>query len=184
MKFTPTLLSILFAVSTELSALPHSVRAADVMSRTAAFAEPPRLVSAKTPYTDTSTLDATYYFTLELPANAGVPLQQVSFSQTEGSQRIRFNRKDSSAFEGTPDRPGPKLTVKSTTSDRERQAISVTFDPPVTPGKVITIALRPVRNPLYDGVYLFGVTAFPVGERTNGQFLGYGRFQFYTDGNN
>jgi hypothetical protein len=59
----------------------------------------------------------------------------------------------------------------------------VTFDPPVPPGKIITIGLRPTRNPLYDGVYLFRVTAFPPGEKATGQFLGFGRLQFYTDGN-
>jgi len=35
--------------------------------------------------------------------------------------------------------------------------------PPVTRAK-LTIGLRPVRNPRFSGVYLFGVTAYPVGE--------------------
>ncbi|HEY9294790.1 MAG TPA: DUF2808 domain-containing protein [Phormidium sp.] len=41
------------------------------------------------------------------------------------------------------------------------------------------MALDPVRNPCFSGVYLFGVTAFPQGEKAHGQFLGFGRFHFY-----
>jgi len=57
----------------------------------------------------------------------------------------------------------------------------VTFDPPVTPGKR-SIGLRPVRNLRFSGVYLFGVTAYPVGEKSHGQFLGFGRLHFYGGG--
>jgi len=151
---------------------------------TIAFVQPPLLVTAKTPYTDTDVPDTTYYFTLDLPANAGEPLQRVTFSQTEGGQLIRFDLKHSRAFEGTQDHEGRKLALQpSAKGDRQAQSITVTFDPPVPPGRTVTIALRTIRNPLYDGTYLFGVTAFPAGEQANGQFLGYGRLQFYTDGN-
>ncbi len=150
-----------------------------------AFAEPPLLVAAKTPYTDTDVWDTTYYFTLELPLTAGEPLQKVTFSQTESIEMIRFDIKHSRAFEGTQDHQGLKLALEPPGKrDRQTQTVTVKFDPPVSPGKTVTIALRTIRNPLYDGIYLLGVTAFPAGERTNGQFLGYGRLQFYTDGDN
>ena len=54
---------------------------------------------------------------------------------------------------------------------------TIAFDPPVSPGTTVTVALRAKRNPS-GGVYLFGVTAFPAGERSWGQFLGYGRLHF------
>jgi hypothetical protein len=52
----------------------------------------------------------------------------------------------------------------------------VVFEPAIAPGKTVTVALRPVQNPNFPGVYLFGVTAFPPGEKVHGQFLGFGRF--------
>ena len=175
----------LLIVSFGLGALPLPLLSAvDAANGTIAFTQPPRLVSASTPYTDISILDATYYFTIELPATSGEPLQRVTFSQTEGSQRLRFDQQDSVAFEGMRSHHGPKLALKQTNSDRTSQAVTVTFDPSVAPGKTVTIGIRPVRNPLYDGVYLFGVTAFPPGEQAAGQFLGFGRLQFYTDGDN
>lgn len=35
---------------------------------------------------------------------------------------------------------------------------------------------------MFSGVYLFGVTAFPAGEKSHGQFIGFGRLHFYNDG--
>jgi hypothetical protein len=32
------------------------------------------------------------------------------------------------------------------------------------------------HNPIGGGVYLFGVTAYPMGDHSSGMFLGYGRF--------
>lgn len=194
MKCVSTFFTTLFVFSTGW-VLPHPVAYAVKTDGTISFAQPPLLISATTPYTDTNVWDTTYYFTLELPVNAGEPLQRVTFSQTEGTERIRFDLKHSGAFEGTRDRRGPKLTLKPPAKSdlaearylpvvaRQTQPVTVTFDPPVPPGKTVTIGLRTVRNPLYDGVYLFSVTAFPAGEQAAGQFLGFGRLQFYTDGN-
>ena len=155
------------------------------------FASPPRLVGAATTYNEVYVWGATYYFTLSLPENAGEPLQKVTINQHEGVDNIRFNLKDSFAFEGTRSREGQKLGFKDANSDgsanasgeRKSRTITLTFDPPVPPGKTITIALKPQQNPTVAGVYLFGVTAFPAGEKSHGQFLGYGRLQFYSHGN-
>jgi hypothetical protein len=45
--------------------------------------------------------------------------------------------------------------------DAETNAIAVNFDQPVRPGEVVTIGLKPRRNPRYSDIYLFSVTAFP-----------------------
>jgi hypothetical protein len=146
------------------------------------FVQPPRLVNAVTTYKDTYVWGATYYFTVSLPENAGEPLQRITFNQREGADRVRFDLKDSFAFEGTRPKKSSQLGLKDVTSDRKTKTISLTFDPPVSPGRTITIALKPIRNPIVAGVYLFGVTAFPPGEQAHGQFLGYGRLQFYNFG--
>jgi hypothetical protein len=146
------------------------------------FKKPPNLISATTTYKETYVWGATYYFTVELPENAGEPLQRVTINQRQGFEDIRFDLEDTQAFEGTPRHKGERLTLKQVTNDAETKTISVTFDPPVTPGKTFTIGLRPVRNPQVGGAYIFGVTAFPAGEKPYGLYLGPGRLQFYDNG--
>jgi hypothetical protein len=145
------------------------------------FVQPPDLVEATTTFNSVNVWGATYYFTINVPENAGEPLQRVMITQREGADDIRFDLKDSRAFVGTRSNKGARLTL-SVTRDRENRTVSVMFDPPVAPGQTITIGLRPVQNPRSSGIYLFGVTAFPVGEKSHGQFLGFGRLHFYGDG--
>lgn len=145
------------------------------------FKQPPRLLNAVTTFNDVNVWDAVYYFTINLPKGADEPLQEVKINQREGFDRIRFDLDDSFAFIGKPSDRGKRLPL-SITSDRKLRTVSLKFNPPVSPGETLTIALKPVRNPATDGIYLFGVTAFPRGEKSHGQFLGFGRFHFYGDG--
>lgn len=181
MKYVRKLLGTLLIVSTGISSLPHIANAVTLSNGEVAFAQPPRLVSASTPYTDTNFPNPTYYFTLEVPAAAGEPLQQVTFTQRSGTENIEFAPDETIAFIGTRHRQGQSLAVKTVRSDAQRQTVTVTFDSPIPPGQTVTIGLRPYRNPFYDGVYLFDVTAFPSGRQTAGQSLGVGRLQFYSD---
>jgi hypothetical protein len=103
----------------------------------------------------------------------------VTINQKEGVEDIRFRLDDTVAFEGTPDSKGQKLQLKDINSDRNTRTISLTFESPVPPGKTVTIGLKPSQNPAFSGVYLFGVTVYPSGEKPREQFLGYGRLQFY-----
>jgi hypothetical protein len=143
------------------------------------FAQPPRLVEAATTQNSLRVWGATYYFTISLPANASEPLQQVTFNQKQGVDTLRYNLEETRAFEGTRRNRGTELKLAAGMLDQDPQTVVVNFNPPVTPGKTVTIGLRPVYNPNVSGVYLFGVTAFPAGEKTHGQFLGFGRLQFY-----
>lgn len=174
----------LFVLSAGLWFLPLSVAyAVTKADGTTAFTQPPILVTATTPYTDTNIRGTTYYFTIELPATAGEPLKQVNFTQIQGTDNIRFDSQDSRAFEGTRDHRGAKLALKPAISNQQQQSFTVTFDSPVPPGKTVTIGLRPLQNPISDGVYLFKVTAFPNGQQSTGQHIGIGRLQFYNRGN-
>lgn len=154
-------------------------QAVQLRDGTVYFVQPPDLVDATTTYNNVNMWGATYYFTIDVPENAGEPLQRVTITQKEGGYDIRFDLEDSRAFVGTRSDKGERLTLGSVTRERETKTVSVTFSPPVTPGKTVTIGLRPVRNPMFAGVYLFGVTAFPPGEKSHGQFLGFGRLHFY-----
>lgn len=143
------------------------------------FEQPPRLEGATATHKTTYFWGSTYYFTLTVPDNAGEPLQTVMIAPEPGPDRARFNLKNTEAFERVGKGARTKLSIKEVTADPKTRAISVTFDPPVAPGRTVTIGLYASRNPDVGGVYLYGVTAFPAGEQPSGQFLGYGRIQIY-----
>jgi len=143
-----------------------------------AFNYPPRLVRATTSYKSPHT-PATYYFTLAIPQNAGEPLGAVTISQRENSDTISFDPSRSRAFLGNRfvrDSEIPLASIGGEQPNKPGEA-TIAFDPPVPPGNTVTVALRAKRNPS-GGVYLFGVKAFPDGENSSGQFLGYGRLHF------
>lgn len=145
------------------------------------FVHPPSLVSAATTERRTSDSSASYFFTLSVPEDAGEPLQQVEIAQRDGSTQARlvqFDAEDSRAFVGTRRDRGDDLNLGKNNYNRDSQTLSVVFDPPVPPGTTVTLELQPKRNPRRDGIYLFGVTAYPAGADAHGQFLGYGRLQF------
>ena len=173
-----TLLGTTLALVAGMGGVTTPVTQAVQVRGTFYFVQPPDLVSATTTYKSVNVWGATYYFTINIPEKAGEPLQRVTFTQREGTDRVRFDLEDSRAFLGTRYDKGSKLTLGEVTNSEER-IVSVRFDPPVPPGRTITVGLRPKRNPRFSGTYLFGVTAFPVGEKSHGQFLGFGRFQFY-----
>ncbi len=83
---------------------------------------------------------------------------------------VYFKLDDSRAFVGTRNQKGARLSLAQVTQDRKKQTVVLNFDPPVTPGQTITIGLRPVQNPRISGVYLFGITVYPWGEKSHGQF--------------
>ncbi|MBG1267457.1 DUF2808 domain-containing protein [Nostoc sp. WHI] len=156
-------------------------QAVQLRDGTVYFVQPPKLVSATTTYENVNVWGAIYYFTINVPENAGESLQKVTITQKEGAENIRYDLNDTRAFVGTRDRQEFRLTLGAVTSDRKTQTVTVNFEPPLTPGQTVTIALRPLSNPSISGVYLLGVTAFPVGEKSHGQFLGFGRLQFYSN---
>lgn len=156
-------------------------QAVQLQDGTVYFNSPPTLENAATTERLTTIRGATYYFTLNLPENAGEPLQRVTIAQQDSSnavRRVEYETEDTRAFIGTNRRGENPLTLGETTYDRDTQTVSVTFDPPVPPGTVVTIGLRPERNPRQEGIYEFGVTAYPAGDKSYGQFLGYGRLSF------
>jgi hypothetical protein len=145
------------------------------------FVSPPALVSAATTEERVSDSSASYYFTISIPEGAGEPLGRVEIAQRDGSIRsrlVQFEAENSRAFVGSRRDRGDDLPLGETRYDRDSQTLSITFDPPVSPNTIVTLELQPERNPLRDGIYLFGVTAYPAGADGYGQFLGYGRLQF------
>jgi hypothetical protein len=143
------------------------------------FEKPPRLLSVSTSQNGTYIWGATYYFTVKVPDNAGVPLQKLEIELQASPGRPIFTASQLEAFEGNRKKPGDKISVKDVSINAQTQIISVTFDPPVKPDKTVTLRIYPVRNPNTGGTYLYGVTAFPAGEQPSSQFLGFGRIRIY-----
>jgi hypothetical protein len=142
---------------------------------TVQFAGVPRLGKVSTTNNQAWNWGATYLFTLQVPADASEPLGRVVLEQTEGVDTVKFKLKRTYAYlNGDRDQ---KVLIEATQPEPNR--LDLHFEPPVAPGSVITIGLRPYQNPSVGGVYLFGVTAFPAGEQVRSQFIGYGRLQFY-----
>lgn len=162
--------------------MPIPARAVTLANGTTYFVRPPRFEGAITTQKAARFFGATYYFTLSLPDNAGESLQKVVITPQAAPDRVEFNLDQTEAFEGKADREGSELPVQTVTQDPQTRAITITFDPAIAAGKTVTIGLYANRNPDGGGTYLYGVTAFPPGDKAYGQFLGYGRIQIYDDG--
>ncbi|OIP76155.1 MAG: hypothetical protein AUK48_06295 [Oscillatoriales cyanobacterium CG2_30_44_21] len=184
-KYVKSLTKAFVGISLSAFALiPLSLGAVQLRDGKTYFVQLPMLMGAETTRNSIYVSGATYYFDIALPANMGEPLQKIEISQAEGFETIGFIRDRTVTYLQTGT---GRLEISSSTEitlkeGRDRPTISVSFDAPIpadSQGKLI-IGLRPVHNPRYDGVYLFGVTASPQGDRPNSQFLGYGRLSFYS----
>ena len=150
------------------------------------FVQLPFFLEAETTVNRIYSGNATYYFAIALPQNMGEPLQNLEIFQTEGFDTVNFYSNETIAY--LQSSSGDRVAVSTKTEilpsqDRDRPKITITFNPPIPASNQLNtklvVGIRPVHNPRYEGVYLFGVTAFPQGDRPNPQFLGYGRLSFY-----
>lgn len=141
-----------------------------------AFVAQPRLLKARTSDRIAKNLGPTYSLIVDLPETAAAPLQQIDLKLKQGVQYPRFTARSVKAYEGTSKR-GQQLPLGMVVTDPPSRTVTVTFDPPVQPGRKITLAVRPFRNPSV-GTYLFEVRGYPVGESAQGSYIGLARFDF------
>jgi hypothetical protein len=148
------------------------------------FSEPPQLIRVAASQTG-AYAPSTYEFTLTVPKNAGQPLRAVTIAQAQNVETVKFDVSNSKAYLG--DRLTASSTIRLASVGGKQPAnpgeVTIAFDQPVQPGSTVTVALAVQRNPSWGGVYEFGVTAYPAGENGLGQFLGYGRINFYGNSN-
>lgn len=148
------------------------------------FSEPPQLTRVAASQTGAYT-PSTYEFTLTVPKDAGQPLKAVKIVQAKNVETVKFDVGSSKAFLG--DRLTASSAIRLASVGGEQPAnpgeVTIVFDQPVQPGSTVTVALAAQRNPGWSGIYEFGVTAYPAGEKGLGQFLGYGRINFYGNSN-
>ncbi len=156
--------------------------AGQLANGTVFFDKSPRLLEAYSTISNARAWGAKYYFTIELPENAGEPLQKVVIQQRNNDELVRFRGERTLAFNGTPFSKGDVLDLQAINLLQETRSIELIFQEPISPGRVFTVGIVPKKNPRYAGIYLFGVTAFPLGEKSNPTYLGAGRFHFYRNG--
>lgn len=148
-------------------------------TNTGYFIQPPRLTYLGTNSNHIRVPNTIYFFTINLPENAKAPLQQIDIKQREGFEEIDFNLEKTIVFEGKRRQKKKKIQIKEAKENPKTQTISIIFDPPVLPGKFITIRLKTIRNPSFEGIYNFEVKAFPLGNESQAQTLGVKRLSFF-----
>lgn len=148
---------------------------------TVSFESGIRLVNTSATFTGVRVRQAKYYFDLELPEDLGEPLGKVEIQQRTGGEEIEFRPERTEAYIGDRRNKVEQLQAIAI-RDEATEKITIKFTQPVAPGSKVTISLKPRSNPDYGGVYLFGVTAFPEGEKARGMYLGPGRLHFFNNG--
>jgi hypothetical protein len=140
------------------------------------FEKAPRLspVSA----TDTEVSGAsTYSFRIRVPEGAGASLQAVRVSQIDGVDVVSFATNQSRAYLGNRVARAQSIPLANVGGGDE-SGVLIPFETPIAPGQSVTITLQVERNPNTEGIYQFGVTAFPVGDNSNGLYLGTERVNY------
>ncbi len=170
-------LALAVAVASSSFAIAAPIQAVQFAGKTY-FEQSPRLLGAAVTHNTAYFPGAIYSFILTVPEQAGEALGSIVIRPEPSTDRIRFNLETVQAYVGSG-RRGERLLVQAALSETQADGIVVTFDPPISPGKTLTVDLRAWRNPSVGGVYLYGVTAFPAGQQPYGQFLGFGRIHIY-----
>ena len=183
MRFHKSLYFSLGISSAMAIAFSNNLPASGVQTRdgTVAFEAGLLLVDAHTTFKGVRVRAARYYFDLELPEDIGEPLKKVVIRQRSGGDDIKFRPEKTEVYLGDHRNKAEQIGAIAVVNE-ESEAITVEFEQPIPPGNRVTIGIKPRRNPDYAGVYLFGVTAFPQGEKARGMYLGPGRLHFYRGG--
>jgi hypothetical protein len=167
------------------SAIKLPAQGVEAPDGTVAFESGLLLLDAHTTFDGVEVKQARYYFDLELPDDIGESLQKVEIQQRNGGDEVTFEPEETEAYLGDHHQKLERVAAIAT-RDKDTEQITIRFEQPIAPGNKITIGLKPKSNPSYGGVYLFGVTAYPTGEKARGMYLGAGRLHFenYSDDGN
>jgi hypothetical protein len=192
MKFPELTIRLVLAIVAGLTSTTHAAAMDHVVtklttesispnqSRQTFFSHPPQLIRAAATQTGVYS-PSTYEFTLTIPQNAGQPLKAVTIAQVENLETVKFTISDSKSFLGERLTASSEIRLASIGGSQPTKPgeVTIVFEQPVQPGNTVTVTLAAQQNPSWANDYLFGVTAYPVGENSLGQFLGYGRIDFY-----
>jgi hypothetical protein len=143
------------------------------------FTKPPWKVDFRNYYWYVMQSGGEYYFTVNLPEEAGAALGGLEIQQTRGvDTQFPFMAERTRAFVGLPRREGPTIPVQAVFHAASRR-VSVHFPEPPQPGQTITVALRPWYNPSQADTYMFAVQALPAGPNPVPASLGFATMPIY-----
>lgn len=152
--------------------LPGLAQDRYIINQSAFTGDPPQLLEAHATFNYVRSELARYYFTFNLPENADQSLEKVTLQGIESPEYINFEVQQTRAFIGTQDNSGQELVLKEVLEDKSNKTFSLTFEPPIPPGTIFTVSLKPRQNPAWSGFYLIKIMAFPVGQGATGLNLG------------
>lgn len=139
------------------------------------FRASPRLTRSHPTYTFPDVI-STYIFEIEIPENAGNNVQKIVINQQINTETITFFPDKTKTF--ILNQGNKSLDVNSTLNVTNNQnEIMINLLQPAKPGQKLRLAIQ-ARNPLYGGIYQFGVTVYPEGNNPQSLYLGIARFHF------
>jgi hypothetical protein len=141
------------------------------------FERSPRITRSATSFRNPGVL-ANYSVTINLPKDAKQSLKSVAIAQQPNLEKIVFYSDKTTAYLGEK-KSDREIPIKVETA-KAGEAV-ILLEKSLEPGQTITISLK-ARNPYYGGIYQFGVTAFPVGNQTQGIYIGLMRLHFSQPG--
>ncbi len=158
-----------------------SAAAIQFASGETAFNGPLRLLRTAVSQVTIEDYPVYYQFAVEVPAKLDEPLGrlQIDLPTEYGPFGLYLPNPDqvrafipTDPYAQAPQSPERNLPVRASVG---RERILIIFPEPVPPGNVVTVEWGPVRNPRQDGIYQFGVTAYPRGDAPRGLYVGNGR---------
>ena len=159
---------------------PWPTAAVQLGDGTTVFTSPPRLDSFTTLDIHTYERRPTYYVTVNLLPEAEESLATLTIQLIEGRfTRLNYRTENIAVFSGTRRDRGAEYPVEMAEYDADTQTLTIHLAEPIEPGKLVTFALELSRNPRWEGVYLYEVTAAPAGDMPRSQRVGTGRIQIY-----
>ncbi len=140
------------------------------------FEKSPSLIESSATHTAPN-VPSIYKFTIAVPLEAGQPLKAVKIKQKPSYQMVSFDISKTQAYIAKDSREDELISLASIGGEAEKEGeITIVLDKPVQPGSTVTVDLKVKHNPEHGGIYSFGVTAFPEGNRSSGLYLGSAHF--------
>ncbi len=122
-------------------------------------------------------------FSVYVPPDAGEALRAVSVTPRQNTEAINLDPSNAWAYVDTGmEERNVALASIGGDQDPDDGSMTVAFDQPVQPGETVTVQFRIPSNPIYGGVYLLGVTAYPDEQGSLGLPLGNIRLHFLGGG--
>ncbi|MBD0269455.1 MAG: DUF2808 domain-containing protein [Cyanobacteria bacterium Co-bin8] len=118
-----------------------------------------------------------YQVVIQIPLTAAEPLEALVIKPRDSNAGLSFDLNTTEVFVGDTYGLGPEVPLASVGgTPLDLNQVLVVLENPAPPGTTLSIVLNPQQRPA-DGVYELGITAYPAGEDSVGQFLGYGQIQ-------